>query len=358
MRPNEPDSEVEEDEEDDEEKSDFIWCMHCERAYKRGEHRMVGDIPKCPYPGCGGDVFSDGWDWDMFREPLPQYPEIPEFGVKYPMYPKEDAPQTPPVISSPGPQLTPEARQILIYLVSEMRHGRFNPADEASFCGYKETHTALGLKQKRANWGNSLRVQGLENLATWIRSEGLPAITGLIVGEEEPRLPGAGYYRVNGVPDNSLEWWRNQMRASVMQDWSKWVPDLEVVSLAELVADSKSHIDGATATVTREVKIRCDALRQAAKVLFRSPDGLLRCKICDWHKPKHGMISGDIVELHHLDPISDAPDEGRIVTIAEAATLFAPVCPNCHRMIHARTGGGQFTPESIREILQKSLSTK
>jgi predicted HNH restriction endonuclease len=65
------------------------------------------------------------------------------------------------------------------------------------------------------------------------------------------------------------------------------------------------------------------------------------------------MISGDIVELHHLDPISEAPDEGRIVTIADAATLFVPVCPNCHRMIHARTGGGQFDVEALRRILQK-----
>lgn len=61
--------------------------MHCERAYKHGEHRMVNGIAMCPYPDCNGDVFSDGWDWDHFREPLPQYPAVPAHGVKYPMYP-------------------------------------------------------------------------------------------------------------------------------------------------------------------------------------------------------------------------------------------------------------------------------
>ncbi|MFD2256886.1 hypothetical protein ACFSSA_09375 [Luteolibacter algae] len=84
------DSENESDEdEEDENTSEYQWCMHCERAYRRGEHRMVGDIPMCPYPDCDGDIFMDGWDWDQFREPLPQYPEVPEHGVKYPMYPSK-----------------------------------------------------------------------------------------------------------------------------------------------------------------------------------------------------------------------------------------------------------------------------
>jgi len=340
--------------EEDELRSDYQWCMHCERAFKRGEHRMVGDIRMCPYPGCGGDVFSDGWDWDQFREPLPQYPAVPEFGVKYPMYPsKETAPETLPITSASVPLLTHEARRILEYLVSKMRLGRFNPSDEGSFCGYKEVHTALGLDKKGPQWGKSLENQGMAVLAKWIRANKLPAITGLIVAEQEPRLPGKGFYDVNGMPDNSTEWWRNQIKAAILQDWSPWVSDLEAVSFADLAADSRTHIDGASASVTREVKIRCDALRLAARVLFRGQDGLLRCRVCDWHKPAHGMISGDIVELHHLDPISEAPVEGRIVTIADAATLFVPVCPNCHRMIHARTGGGQFDIEALRRILQK-----
>lgn len=355
IRPHDVEDLSDEDEEEDEDdgpRSDYQWCMHCERAYKRGEHRMVVDIAMCPYPGCGGDVFSDGWDWDRFREPLPQYPAVPEFGVKYPMYPpKKTAPE--PIKSVSVPQLTHEARRILEYLVSKMRLGRFNPSDEGSFCGYKEVHTALGLDKKGPQWGKSLENQGMAALAKWILANKLPAITGLIVAEQEPRLPGKGFYDVNGIPDNSTEWWRNQIRAAILHDWSPWVPDLESVSFADLVADARAHIDGASALVTREVKIRCDALRQAAKVLFRGPDGLIRCKICDWHKPAHGMISGDIVELHHLDPISEAPDEGRIVTVADAVTLFVPLCPNCHRMIHARTGSGHFDIETLRGILKK-----
>lgn len=157
------------------------------------------------------------------------------------------------------PELSSDARRILVYLVAEMRRGRFLPSDPGSFCGYKETHDALDLKQVRASWGNSLRVQGLQDLVLWIKAKGLPGITGLI--------------------------------------------------------------------------------------------GLLRCKVCDWHKPEHGMISGDIVELHHIDPISDAPDDGRTITAKEALELLAPVCPTCHRMIHARTGGGQFDVSELKQII-------
>lgn len=343
------------EDEEDENTSEYQWCLHCERAYRKGEHRMVGDIPMCPYQDCNGDVFMDGWDWDKFREPLPQYPEIPEFGVKYPMYPSkaEVVPTKAPEVQ----ELSPEARKILEYLVVEMRRGRFLPSDPTSFCGYKETHDALDLKQVRASWGNSLRVQGLEGLALWIKAQGLPAITGLIVAEAEPRLPGSGYYRVNDVPDDSTSWWNEQIKASILHDWSIWVPDLEGVSIKDLNEDSRTFLDGVSSTVTKETRQRCNALRLAAKSLFRCPDGLLRCKVCGWHKPEHGMVSGDIVELHHIDPVSQAPQEGTVVTLAKAAQLLVPVCPNCHRMIHSRTGGGQFELDALKQIITEKRET-
>lgn len=58
---------------------DYVWCLHCERAYKLGSK-------ECPY--CGADPFMDGWDWKIVRENNPEYPEIPEKDVVYPMYQK------------------------------------------------------------------------------------------------------------------------------------------------------------------------------------------------------------------------------------------------------------------------------
>ncbi len=322
--------EDEEEDEDDEPRSDYQWCMHCERAYKRGEHRMVGGIRMCPYPGCGGDVFSDGWDWDRFREPLPQYPAVPEFGIKYPMYPTD------------YPVLSEGAEKILVYLVAEIRRGRFDPANEKTLCSFQEVHDALGLERQDNNWEKSLNAQGLAHLAKWTRTHKLPAIYALVVKSTKPRLPVG-----------KEDWWLEQIKLAIGLDWSPWVPDSDPVTLAEIVQESRSYLEGATSQVTQEIKARCEALRKRTKELLRDSDGFLRCKVCGWHKPADEMISGDIVELHHLDPISEAPDEGRIVTIADAATLFVPVCPNCHRMIHARTGGGHFDIETLRGFLKK-----
>lgn len=64
-----------------------MWCLHCERTYVRGEFRQVGDLQMCPYAACDGDAVIDAWDWNSIRDENPAYPENPEEGVVYPMYP-------------------------------------------------------------------------------------------------------------------------------------------------------------------------------------------------------------------------------------------------------------------------------
>lgn len=248
--------------------------------------------------------------------------------------------------------LSPSGRAILEFLVSEIRRGRFRPDDEGTFCGYKEVHEHVGLQRKGFHWGNSLRSQGLADLAEWIRDEKLPALTGLIVGEDQPRRPGPGFFSVYGIQDGDLGWWRAQVRAGIKQDWSKWVPDIGLIDLGELREDSLSYIEGNTKTVSLEVRKRCDALRLRAKEIFRSQDGFLRCKVCGWHKPD-ARISGDIVELHHLDALSAAPAAGRKITLEEAIAVLVPVCPSCHRMLHSKIGGGQFEVQALKQILNK-----
>lgn len=65
----------------------YLWCMHCERAYLRGEFRPVGDLQMCPYAGCDGDGVIDAWDWEAIRDGHSSYPENPVEGTVYPMYP-------------------------------------------------------------------------------------------------------------------------------------------------------------------------------------------------------------------------------------------------------------------------------
>lgn len=383
----EPDAESEDEDDydpyEDEEQSDYQWCLHCERAYKRGEFRFENGLKMCPFEGCGGDAVFDGWDWENFRVQIPGYPRIPTIGKRYPAYPTQEErvaiaaehseenppnsilPETTPEdgeaqsatvlpsgSSEPSMELSEAGLAILQFLVSEIRNGRFKPDQPYTFCGYKETHERLELSKKGPQWGNSLRYQGLADLAIWVHRNGLPAITGLIVGESEPRHPGSGYFEVNEVADESFDWWRDQIRSAIAYDWSPWVKDTEPVTAMDFAMESRSYLEGANTQVSREVKTRCDALRKRVRELFRDADGYLRCKVCGWHKPDHGMISGEIVELHHLDPISKAPDDGRTIKIEDAAQMLVPVCPNCHRMIHSRTGGEQFDPTALRQILE------
>jgi hypothetical protein len=82
IKPIEPDP----DESIDDGTSEYQWCLHCERAYKRGEHRLIDGFEMCPYVDCDGDTVMDGWSWPSVREHHSDYPEVPEKGKTYPLY--------------------------------------------------------------------------------------------------------------------------------------------------------------------------------------------------------------------------------------------------------------------------------
>lgn len=49
---------------------DWVWCLHCQRCYKIGEYRLIGDLQMCPYEGCGGDTVLDAIPWQGEGEPV------------------------------------------------------------------------------------------------------------------------------------------------------------------------------------------------------------------------------------------------------------------------------------------------
>jgi hypothetical protein len=64
---------------------DFLWCIHCERAYQHGDFRRAGGRQLCPYVSCvGAEVFA--WDWEKVRSANPDYPAEPSPGVVYPLF--------------------------------------------------------------------------------------------------------------------------------------------------------------------------------------------------------------------------------------------------------------------------------
>jgi len=68
-----------------EKQDDFVWCLHCERPYRY--EKWVANKKECP--NCGASMFMDGWNWSFLVENV-GYPEIPEEGKYYPLYPPKD----------------------------------------------------------------------------------------------------------------------------------------------------------------------------------------------------------------------------------------------------------------------------
>lgn len=49
----------------------MVWCLHCGRWYRLGDHRVVGKkkMQLCAYEGCSGDTVLDAKTKRMWGEP-------------------------------------------------------------------------------------------------------------------------------------------------------------------------------------------------------------------------------------------------------------------------------------------------
>lgn len=118
-------------------------------------------------------------------------------------------------------QLDSQGQLLLSLLVRRLQGEESNVGQE--FIGYKAAHIALGLAQIRETWGESLKAQGLTNLADWTASTGKPGITGLIIDTLENE-PAGGYFRLFGKRPGDDAWWLNQVELSRSFDWSPYLP--------------------------------------------------------------------------------------------------------------------------------------
>jgi hypothetical protein len=102
----------------------------------------------------------------------------------------------------------------------------------------------------------------------------------------------------------------------------------------------------------RERSVR---LRDLARKHFaaQSPDGRLHCAACDWASPANLILSSPIVEIHHGIGIRSYPNDGTALTFEVAIKLRTPLCPTCHRVLHAKRDGGSFTLEELRRICNR-----
>jgi hypothetical protein len=206
--------------------------------------------------------------------------------------------------------------QLLLSLLVRRLQGNGSNANQA-FIGYKAAHIALGLNQIRETWGESLKAQGLTNLADWTASTSKPGITGLIIDTTEKNEPAGGYFRLFGKRPGDLEWWLGQVALSQSFDWSPYLP---VVLPPEPPAsptaiDIDEPPDRQKSTTYRI--IRDTLLARRVKEMHN-----YACQLCG-----HFIALADgtrYAEAHHIRPLGrphDGPD--RIENIM-------CLCPNHH----------------------------
>jgi hypothetical protein len=230
-------------------------------------------------------------------------------------------------------QITKGAGLLLDLIVRCIRDGRFIPGRPDSYLGYKECHDRLGLSQRGGTWGRSLQQQGLNSLADWVLDKQVPAITGLIV-DMTSHKPGHGFFTAFNHGKEDFEWWRAEVRHAIAYDWSLYSSAENLPTKKEIQDFDRLYAEGQRSNIDLEVRLRCEALIKRAKAYFKEPDGELHCLACGWHRPST-KLRGDIVEIHHLRPLSVLPKEGEKWTFETAIKILAPLCPNCHRIAHA-----------------------
>ncbi len=70
------------------------------------------------------------------------------------------------------------------------------------------------------------------------------------------------------------------------------------------------------------------------------------CKICAFDPGELYGEAGNIIEVHHLQPLSLAGEPRPY----DPATDLVPLCPNCHRAVHTRRPV-PWTPAELRNVL-------
>lgn len=123
----------------------------------------------------------------------------------------------------------------------------------------------------------------------------------------------------------------------------------------EFENDYKDLIIEEGAVTIKNVKFRerSRKLTKFAREFFKKENGKLFCAACnfDFEKKYDGLGDG-YIEIHHAHPIHEHNIEGEKNTYAEAVKKLAPLCSNCHRMVH-RNKEGLLSINELKEILKQ-----
>ena len=127
-------------------------------------------------------------------------------------------------------------------------------------------------------------------------------------------------------------------------------------SEAEVIVLNENEIIMEAKISERNVAIRSRSqkLRDTA-IEHYTQEGRIRCLACKFEFYRaYGETGKNYIEIHHLKPIYELSPETKI-NISEALGNVAPLCANCHRIVHRRKP--PYAISELKEIIQLDYLT-
>jgi len=206
--------------------------------------------------------------------------------------------------------LDPLGKNLLTLLVQRLES--VTAGKPETYIGYKECHDLLGIEQVRERWGESLKAQGLLNLAEWTHQTTKPAITGIIISTLTYE-PGKGYFNLFEKDEHDYAWWKQQVVDSKTFDWSSFINQERSLTPSDLEAPERED------TVISRI-IRDSSLSKKVKILHN-----YKCQVCGIALE---LPAGQLyAEAHHIKPLGEP--HGGPDTLENMVCL----CPNHHALL-------------------------
>ena len=144
-----------------------------------------------------------------------------------------------------------------------------------------------------------------------------------------------------GTAANMVAWFSQQISVGNSR-WSEflaerkkvhgaWAYRAKTAEAAPVAPDPElAAIEGEPRMFFHLRRERDPGLAKAKREAAKGADGLIRCEACGaCAQERYPGIQGDICEIHHRRPLSDA-----VTAVATTLSDLAVLCANCHRAIH------------------------
>jgi hypothetical protein len=130
-------------------------------------------------------------------------------------------------------------------------------------------------------------------------------------------------------------------------------PDFALAQEFGLNPDEKNFTEGKELLRQHLAKERNqDLVNEAKEFWLKTSNGKLRCEVCGFSfLETYGQVGAGFVEAHHRVPIASL----KTITVVKIIDL-APVCSNCHRMLHRHQP--LHTIEELKQVMAKQKNVK